>query len=247
MFSLTLVIAATCIAAGYALGRLLEHHRWLAYLLAVVVGPVIGLCAFVLVTKGVVGGDMPIVSITRGMGESLWIGVMFAPLGVFLTTYKQRPDPHSNSRRPAIGTAPLAPRPPAHRRRNRNNHEAILRAFGDLLGDSKSRFHSLDLFKSPSPEAVVAAGSFALMNGRSVEDLPAPKDDIEQALRAELESSDDPERHSVLGICLMALADFQDVAWCKSNDVDPTKLVLADSQRFYLYLQRLEKRRRPAR
>lgn len=127
---------------------------------------------------------------------------------------------------------------PQHRDKQKSNPEQIVNAYGDLLAKGyRSPLSELPQKGSKAEvakavERVKSVDPFVLAGGRSTKELPAPKGDIEAAITLALGHERDPSLRNSLEVALITLADFQDVEWCRVNNVDPSTLRLNDEKRF---------------
>ena len=247
-------MALACILTCYTTGKKLVNP-WIAYLVALLLGPLTGTASFWVIGLLTLGdSSIPAGFIARGTGLSFWTGFVLGPAAVYIARQRtrnastlpsmSRVGASAGRARPSVGSVPMAPRRSPTSDRNEMDYAAIIRSYSSLLAQGhQSRSQQLlqKLTDQPSQFASQAASldQFWLLGGRSTSELPFAKNDIEAAIRAAIEASRNPIDDNFLAAALMALADFQDLRWCKTNNVDPAFLIELDNNRFAEYLREL--------
>jgi hypothetical protein len=268
MALITLINSVLSMICGYQIAKYLKH--WSAYIVAVLAGPVIGVLASISSAYLLYTGELDIGGgfLQRLLGQSVWVGLAFTVAGLIYgrAKYNSNQTAPENSRfderfrSPIVTPPPFSTnhaksanikepsRPDQLRTKTITNRDTLLQAYGKVLikyGNRPSTELRDALQRSDADAALVAvqrSDSFALAGGRSVKLLPASKATLEDILRSTLLNTPDANFRETLKVAFLELATFQDEDWCHDHGVNPTDLMLSETERLMTVINEIEKR-----
>lgn len=130
-------------------------------------------------------------------------------------------------------------------KRKRMSHEeaqSLVDAYGETLAKPELPYNHLwGRGRVPTAADILEADPFAFSGGRPITDLPAPKEEIRQALAIIIRNTPAGRLKEQFLNGYLLLAQFQDLDWCKANDADPSELRKADEERLSAEIEALRK------
>lgn len=118
------------------------------------------------------------------------------------------------------------------KRKSREEAQFLVQAYGETLAKPELPYNHLwGRGKVPTAVDVLEADPFAFSGGRHISELPAPKEEIRQALAMIIRKTPAGRLKDQFLNGYLLLAQFQDLDWCKANDEDPSELRKAEEER----------------
>lgn len=125
---------------------------------------------------------------------------------------------------------------------SREEAQRLVDAYGEVLAKPELPYHHLwGRGKVPTAADILEADPFAFSGGRPITDLPAPKEEIRQALAMIIRKTPRGRLKDQFLNGYLLLAQFQDLDWCKANDKDPEELRKEEEERLAADAEALRK------
>lgn len=152
------------------------------------------------------------------------------------------PQEKSAISRMPVGKAPMAPRLPRPVR-PADPHAALVKSYQAVLAKrgkpAKRGTPRSKMSVAQAIQLVVETDQFTMLGGRSVNDLPASKAKIEDALKFMIGKTEDGKTRNQLSRSLLDLAKYQDLEACKAGGRNPYDLYQRELSRLQGELEKL--------